>query len=129
MILAHAKEMPVNPTSIALNLTHASVCLPSGHGLSLTDAAGVELTSVTGRVWLTMEGDQRDIDLQPGVAYTIERDGLTLVNAVDTSLLRVSIPHAHRPEWPVWARRSWEWLVRAAAARARARMARGLYHW
>ena len=119
----------MNPTSIAINLTHANACLPSGYGLSLTDAAGVELTSLTGRVRLTMEGVRRDIDLTPGVPYTIERDGLTLVNAVEAGLVRVSIPHGRRARWRDWSGRVWAWLVRVSEARARARMARGLYHW
>jgi len=53
-------------TALAMTLTRASVCLQAGSGLSLTDAAGVELVSRTGRLWLTMEGDTRDINLRPG---------------------------------------------------------------
>ena len=116
-------------TAMALTLTQASMCLQAGHGLSLTDAAGVELTSVTGRVWLTMESDNRDINLRPGDAYTIERDGLTLVSAVEPSLVHVRIPQTRHSVWPDWTGRFWAWLVRTAEIRARARLARGHYHF
>ena len=105
----------------------ARVCLESGGGLSFNDAAGVVLRSLRGRAWLTMEGDPRDIDLRPGVAYRIERDGLTLVNALETSLVEVQVPHGNGVRWRAWLERFWNYLVHAAEARARARMVRGHY--
>ena len=110
-------------TALAMTLTRANLCLQPGYGLSLTDAAGVELTSRTGRLWLTMEGDTRDVNLRPGDAYTIERDGLTLVNALEPSMVHVRIPHP-RGVWRDWIERWWAFLVRAAEIRARARLTR-----
>src|SRR5262245_48288607 len=89
-------------TAMEAPMTRGNVRLRSGHGLSLSDAAGVEVTSLKGRVWLTMEGDLRDIDLQKGTAYTIERNGLTLVNAFEPSLVHVRFPHRRIPQWRVW---------------------------
>ncbi|HKA42997.1 MAG TPA: DUF2917 domain-containing protein [Burkholderiales bacterium] len=111
-------------TALETTLTRANLCLQAGYGLSLTDAAGVELTSSTGRVWLTMEGDTRDINLRRGDTYTIERDGLTLVTALEPSLVRVRIPHG-RTVWHDWMERVWTFLARAAKIRARARLTRG----
>ena len=107
----------------------ARVCLQSGGGISFNDAAGVVLTSLRGRAWLTMEGDPRDIDLRPGVAYRIERDGLTLVNALETSLVEVRVPHGKGVRWRAWLERFWDYLVHAAEVRAKARMARGRYRF
>ena len=105
--------------------TSARVWLQSGGGISFNDAAGVLLTSLRGRAWLTMEGDPRDIDLRPGVAYRIERDGLTLVNALETSLVEVQVPRGKGVRWRAWLERFWDYLVRVAELRAKARMARG----
>jgi hypothetical protein len=105
----------------------AAVCLSSGDGLTLNDAAGVVLTATKGRLWLTMEGDGRDIDLPRGVTYTIERNGLTLVNAVEPSIVGLRIPHTRRAAWRGWIVRFWGWLVRMAENRARGRLARGRY--
>jgi len=109
-----------------MSFARASMCLEAGRGLSLKDAAGVVLTSLAGRVWLTMEGDTRDIDLRPGVAYTIERDGLTLVSALEPSLVEVRVPEGKVAPWRGWLEGVWAWLARAGEGRARARMASGL---
>ena len=110
-------------TAMTMSLTRANLCLQAGYALSLTDAAGVELSPRTGRVWLTMEGDTRDINLRAGDAYTIERDGLTLVSALEPSMVDVRIPHP-RGVWRDWMERLWAFLVRAAEIRARARLTR-----
>lgn len=119
----------MSTTAFTLNLTDSNVCLPAGHGLSLKDAGGVVLTSLKGRLWLTMEGERRDIDLYPGATYTIERDGLTLVNALEPSVIQVRMPHARRAVWRYWIDSLWAWLVRAGELRAHARMARGNYRF
>ena len=107
----------------------ARVCLQSGGGISFNDAAGVVLTSLSGRAWLTLEGDPRDIVLLPGVAYRIERDGLTLVNALETSLVEVQVPHGKGVRWRAWLERFWDYLVHAAEVRVQARIARGQYRF
>jgi hypothetical protein len=110
---------------IEAGVVRARVCLESGRKLSLRDAAGVTLTPLTGRAWLTMEGDLRDIDLTPGVAYRIERDGLTLVNALEPSLVELKVAQARlAAPWRRWLERAWNYLVRVAEAKARARMMR-----
>ena len=115
--------------TMEMTRVRARVCLESGRGLSFRDAAGVVLTSLTGRAWLTMEGDPRDFDLRPGVAYRIERDGLTLVNALEPSLVEVRVPHAPPSLWRDRLARVWAWLARAGEGRAKARMARGNYRF
>jgi Protein of unknown function (DUF2917) len=112
--------------AMKVQMTQGSVCLGSGHALSLSDAAGAQITSLKGRVWLTMEGDLRDIDLQKGTAHTIERNGLTLVNAIEPSLVHVRFPEKRTSRWRAWAIQLWDALVRVSRAQARARMARGL---
>ena len=101
-------------------------CLETGHGLSLRNAAGVALTPLNGRVWLTMEGDRRDLDLRPGRQYVIERDGVTIAYALEPSLVRVEHPRARRGFWRELGTQLWAYLARVGEARARARMARGL---
>src|SRR5262245_1755678 len=103
----------------------ARLRLESGNGLAFRDGAGVTLMPLTGRAWLTMEGDLRDIDLSPGVTYRIERDGLTLVNALEAGVIEVRMPAARRASWRRRLEQFWDFLVRAAAVRAKARIARG----
>lgn len=114
---------------MVIGLTQAKISLDPRYGISLTDAAGVAVEVVCGRVWLTMDGDRRDIVLPSGGVHTIERDGLTLVNAIEPSLVRVQPPQARPAAWKRWARNVWDWLVRVGEARARARIERGIYYF
>jgi len=110
-----------------IGLTQAKISLDPRRGISLKDAAGVAVEVVRGSVWLTMDGDRRDIVLPSGGVHTIERDGLTLVNAIEPSLVRVQPPRARPAIWKRWLRSVWDALASAGEARARARMKRG-YH-
>jgi hypothetical protein len=73
-----------------------------------------------------MEGDARDLNLTAGDAYTIERDGLTLVSALEPSVVQVRMPR-RTGALRDWLKRLWASLERGAAVRARARLARGTW--
>lgn len=60
------------------------------HGLALRDARGHTVTCLCGSIWLTMEGDRRDIVLAPGASFVVDRDGLTLLAAQRPSSLQLS---------------------------------------
>lgn len=111
-----------------IELRQANITLGPRHAMALTDAAGAEVECLTGQVWLTMDGDRRDIFLEPGDAHSIERDGLTLVNAIEPSVLHVQPPRAQPAAWKQWLGKAWDVLVSVGEARARARMRRGIYH-
>jgi len=111
-----------------IGLTQAKISLGASRGISLEDAAGVEVECLTGSVWLTMDGDRRDIVLPPGEAHTIERNGLTLVNAIEPSVLHLQPPRAQPAAWKQRLRKAWEALVSVGEARARARIERGIYY-
>ena len=67
--------------------------------LALRDAGGSTVTCVSGNVWLTMEGDTRDVVLAPGASFTIERAGLTLLAAQQASVVQVSVNAPARGWW------------------------------
>lgn len=79
-----------------LTLHHGSVALERLGGLSLQDAAGVGITCLAGRLWITQEGDGRDFVLGPGQSLRIARAGLTLVSAIESSRLSVRAPRRRR---------------------------------
>jgi hypothetical protein len=55
--------------------------LAPGELVHLDGARGTTLRVTRGTLWLTQERDRRDIVLEAGDAYTIERDGRTIVEA------------------------------------------------
>jgi hypothetical protein len=58
----------------------------------LHEARGARVVCVSGALWLTQEGRDEDVILQPGESLRITRDGLTLVTAMRSSELRVIEP-------------------------------------
>lgn len=111
-----------------IGLRQANISLEARRALTLTDAAGAEVACLTGQVWLTMDGDRRDIFLEPGDVHSIERGGLTLINAIEASVVHVDLPRARPAAWKRRLASVWDWLVRAGEARVRARIERGIYH-
>jgi hypothetical protein len=115
-------------TSMQIALTQANIALEAHHAMTLTDAAGAEVGVLAGQVWLTMDGDLRDIFLRPGEVHSIERGGLTLINALEPSLVHVQPPQERPASWKRWLMNVWDVLVAAGGARVRGRIRRGIYH-
>ena len=86
--------------------------------LQLNDVAGATLRVTRGSVWITQEADTRDVVLGAGESFTVERDGLTIVEAQgDTTLLAAGrglerlLMRKRAPSWSaVWR------LIRTRAA-------------
>ena len=50
-------------------------------------------------MWLTMEGDRRDVVLNPGASFVVDRDGLTLLAAQQPSTVQVSAQNQTKNWW------------------------------
>ncbi|MBI5279618.1 MAG: DUF2917 domain-containing protein [Burkholderiales bacterium] len=50
--------------------------------LSLPDAAGTEIRSLAGTLWVTVDGDPRDVVLEPGEQFTPSTHGRVIVYAL-----------------------------------------------
>jgi hypothetical protein len=64
--------------------------LASGDLLRLPDARGTTLRVTRGTLWITQDRDVNDIVLAAGDTWTIERDGLTLVEAQADAIVYLS---------------------------------------
>ncbi len=60
--------------------------------LALRDAQGTQILCHEGAIWVTQEGDIRDIVIGPGDALTVHAPGLTVVTAVQPSALTLVEP-------------------------------------
>ena len=69
--------------------------------VALRNRRGSTVTCVSGTLWLTMEGDTRDIVLAAGASFVVDRDGLTILAAHQASVVDVSAPQ-RAPGW--WTR-------------------------
>jgi hypothetical protein len=97
--------------------------LDDGDLIELPDARGATLRVGRGTVWLTQERDPRDIVLNAGDAWTIERSGLTLAEARGSTSLLVTGTSANdasiRSHGATWRERLGDWLARVAARTTR----------
>lgn len=75
-----------------MSMDHAILTLPRHATLELADAGGARITVLTGSVWITQDRDTRDILIGPGDSFTVDRDGLILVHAMELARVHVEQP-------------------------------------
>lgn len=64
-----------------LEIASGALRLARGQTLKLTDGVGSTICAREGTVWITEENSRKDIVLEPGSCFRIDRPGLTLVQA------------------------------------------------
>ena len=69
--------------------------------LRITNGAGLLVAAHAGTLWITEEGDRRDIIVKNGRSYRIESDGLAIVNALEHAIVTVSAPLGIRARWTI----------------------------
>jgi len=69
--------------------------LNHGDLVELQDSRGTTLRVTRGTVWITQEHDTQDIVLRAGDVWTVERQGLTLVEAQGDALVCMVGAHAN----------------------------------
>jgi hypothetical protein len=100
-----------------IRLRIAPICLPKGQAALLDEARGAWVHCRSGSVWVTQEGDRRDVVLEPGESILIERDGTAVVSAVrDAS---VDVQPAPAPAHVERLRSGWRRIVSDALHPAR----------
>jgi hypothetical protein len=75
----------------------ARIHVQRGGLIRLGDAEGTTVCCHSGAVWVTLERDDRDILLEAGQEFTIDRAGLSLVCAI-AGPAEVVIRHAEQTE-------------------------------
>ena len=70
-----------------LELNQDGLCMKPKQLLRVHGGAGNEIVCHSGSVWLTQEGDPRDIVLGAGETFVLERRGQALVQALEQSAL------------------------------------------
>ncbi len=65
--------------------------------LRLRDGRDVVVGVDTGTVWLTQDGDLRDIILRAGESFRVDRDGTVLLQALDNAAVHFG-PHGMAPQ-------------------------------
>lgn len=103
-----------------IRLRHAPICLPKGQAALLDDARGAWVRCRGGSVWVTQEGDRRDVVLEPGDDILIERDGMAVVTALTDASVDVRPAPHHAGRLDAW-RPGWRKMLAGATGAARLR--------
>jgi hypothetical protein len=64
-----------------VRLNGPTIFLDRRQTLEVVDALGTVASVGSGSLWITLENDTRDIVLDPGESWTIDRNGKTLLHA------------------------------------------------
>jgi hypothetical protein len=69
----------------------------------IEDGAGTLIECLSGVLWITQNGDHRDITLERGQRFWLDRDGLAVVYGLEAARFRVAqtgavYPRALKPE-------------------------------
>lgn len=100
-----------------VNIKDSTLVLDAQQTIELIDARGVRAMATRGCLWVTMDGDRRDLVLRAGDELTIERDGRTLIHAHTASTVRIVDGRgAQNPRQTTWGR------ISAALAAAGSRL-------
>ena len=65
------------------DLDPASISLRKGAVHRLSDGRGRRIEALGGSLWITIDGDPRDVTVSPGRGFTLDRDGTVLISALD----------------------------------------------
>ena len=68
--------------NISLSARAGAIRLQRDQHLRLQDASGWSVKAVNGTVWITQEGDSRDIVLKDGQSFQFDRNGKALLSAL-----------------------------------------------
>ena len=71
------------------DLNLASTSLRKGEALHLQHALGQRIEALGGRVWITMDGDLRDVVLDAGEGFTVDRSTDVLLSAISDAQFAV----------------------------------------
>jgi hypothetical protein len=82
----------------------SQLAFTAGQSASLHDAQGTRIECLSGSLWITQEDEGRDIVLAPGEAFTLGRNGKTVVHAFKPSLALVIESRPVAPGTPWWTR-------------------------
>lgn len=75
-----------------IQLNQNGLCLKRNQVVTVRGGIGHSIVCDSGIVWVTQEGDPRDIILRAGESFAIDRSGPTLVQAFEPGA--ISITHA-----------------------------------
>ena len=73
-----------------IELNQHGLCLKRNQVVTVRGGIGHSIVCDSGTVWVTQEGDPRDIILHAGESFTIDRNGPALVQAFEAGAISIT---------------------------------------
>ena len=73
-------------------VVQGSIRMPRGSVLRIEDGRGVVVHAWEGHFWITQSGDTHDSFVAPGESFTLDRDGVALVQAMRRAVATLTAP-------------------------------------
>jgi hypothetical protein len=86
------QEAAMKPELIAVQQGQAEYRLTENHPLRIAYAAGRRIECLDGTAWITAYGESTDFMLRQGQTFEVPNDGLMLIDAVGSGVVRVRLP-------------------------------------
>ena len=75
-----------------ISVNHSRVQLRNQEQISVIDGKGARIACREGSVWITQHRDAVDVLLSAGEAFTLERNGVSIIQAMSESIVVVDAP-------------------------------------
>ena len=72
-----------------ITLDDARIRLVEPARMHVRDGSGQQVCCFDGNVWITQEGDARDVFLHAGECFTLDRGGLAIISALGATELQL----------------------------------------
>ena len=82
----------IAPSRTGIRQEHAAQAIAKNKILEVKQAFGVTIKCLEGSVWIPLDGDSRDVVLNAGQTFVVDRDRRTLVQALDAARVRLVAP-------------------------------------
>jgi len=78
-----------NEIAMRIELNQSGLCLERNKVVKLRGAIGYTVVCHSGSVWVTQDGDTRDVILRAGETFTFDRDGPALLQAFEPGAINI----------------------------------------
>ena len=75
-----------------IELNEEGICMKRQQVVKVRDGIGHTVICTSGSVWVTQDGDQRDVVLRTGESFTLDREGPALVQAFEPGAIAIRQP-------------------------------------
>lgn len=82
----------VAPTSPSITQPRSAQEIAKNKILEVKQPLGVTIECLEGSVWVTLDGDSRDVVLDAGQSFVVDRNQRTLLQALDAARVRLIEP-------------------------------------